>query len=228
MRRSSAKNFVPQPQPATTDVLAAAVAAYRECGEVYTKDDPRPTIVDGMAVYPRVNKTVLRDILANPVRITPADRARAQAIATHYGSAFTLALLTRPLSPIEVSIRSLLESPTASPMAIGLAAWLPHGYRDAMAKEGVSETVYDRGRRHLGTIGDRVTVTVTPIQSRWSQQWGTAYNLATVGDDAVVKFTYRDLLPLGTPITVTGTVTHHLSDGGGRVTRLHRVKVVPQ
>jgi hypothetical protein len=75
---------------------------------------------------------------------------------------------------------------------------------------------------YIGTVGDKVRVTVDIVRCVFSQKWNTYYATGITANNETVFFAIREPLNTGTTLTFRGTIKAH-RDGQ---TQLNRVAAV--
>lgn len=201
----------------TADVIAAACASYRLTDGIYRKTGHSPT------QSPSSVQTLVERLTDG--HITDADLEMAAEVG-RWWSALVVESLARTLSPLEIDGMNLVDQPTVPHHRLGLAAWLPHGWRRAQAALAVRESLEERGTTTIGTPGVRLDLSVCVSECRWSERWGRAWMTATVQGGGVVRWSAPERLTENSALRIRGTVTKHTVDGRLHITHLNRVKVV--
>lgn len=124
------------------------------------------------------------------------------------------------------NIQVLCASKYCEPRDTGLLCSVPHVYAKAMGRE--RERKQRPASNHIGTVGERVTLTVHDGKTltSWETQFGTTYlyKWTTTDGDTVVWKTSKCLY-VEDVTEITGTVKEHGEYRGEKQTELTRCKV---
>lgn len=98
----------------------------------------------------------------------------------------------------------------------------PSSYLRGTARDTIENRVKFAAGGFIGTVGDKVNLTVEILRSFYSQQWATYYVTAMTADDQALFFSHKLPPANNTTVQITGTVKSHRDNQ----TQLNRVKVL--
>lgn len=131
-----------------------------------------------------------------------------------------------PSSDYMHNIKTLCASKYCETRDTGLLCSVPHVYAKAMGRE--RERKQRPTSKHIGTIGERVTLAVSDGKTlaSWETQFGTThlYRWTTADGDTIVWKTSKGLY-VDRVTELTGTIKDHIEYKGEKQTELTRCKV---
>ena len=209
------------------DVWAAACAAQR-INSGYVKEAVHE-YVEGQAprlVKPR-NRDMVLELLANPERITDADREAGKECQNFLQNDITFRALKNKLTEFDGATSKVLAvsnyfDSNLHRYELAVIASLPASHQRALERQATQERVRQTSGKYVGNPGDKVKLDVEIIKTNYSQQWNTWYATAITADNHAVFFAYRQQLVTGVHHTIQGTVKAH-RDG---TTQLNRVSIL--
>ena len=127
-------------------------------------------------------------------------------------------------SKAKLSIYGQRISEIESNYDVAVMASLPSCYERGVKRDSVDQRVKFATGGYIGSIGDKVTVTVEILKTMYSQKWNTNYVTGITSDDQAVFFAYNhiDNVEIGNTYTITGTIKTYRDNS----TQLNRVKVI--
>jgi len=212
-------------------VWSAACAAQRINGEYVkivtsyaTNDEILPNSLEqaASAETKRTNRQIIDLLLADTSMITDADRVQAEAVRKYY-KGFTFKILQgKMLSEFDnnamvIANRDVIEAT----YDVAVIASLPASYERAVKRDTLNRKIESVSGGFVGSVGDKVKLTVEVVRSVFSQQWNVFFITGITSDDQAVFFSYREAIPAGKVIVAQGTVKAHRDN----TTQLNRVKV---
>jgi hypothetical protein len=209
-------------------VWSAACAAQRINGEYVkmvtsyaTNDEILPNSLE-QAETKQTNRQIIDRLLADTSMITDADRVQAEAVRKYY-KGFTFKILQgKMLSEFDnnamvIANRDVIEAT----YDVAVIASLPASYERAVKRDTLNRKIESVSGGFVGSVGDKVKLTVEVVRSVFSQQWNVFFITGITSDDQAVFFSYREAIPAGKVIVAQGTVKAHRDN----TTQLNRVKV---
>ena len=208
-------------------VWAAACAAQRINGR-YIKQDEFDYPEGGQAVLTATaSRTTMRELLANPDRLTAQDFEQGAECKTFLQNDITFRALKNKLTEFDSATSKVLAVEENFDSAqhkyeLAVIASLPASRTRALERQATDSRVRQATGAYVGAVGDKVALDVEVIKTNYSQQWNTWYATAITSDNRAVFFAFREQLTIGNSILIKGTVKAHRSG----TTQLHRVKIV--
>lgn len=227
--RSRRPRFAQPPivQYAVNDVWSAACAAHR-INSGYTKEAVYEH-VEGQPPRLRMqrNRDVVMELLANPERITDADRKAGEECRNFLQNDITFRALKNKLTEFDTATSKVLAveeqfNSVKHRYELAVIASLPASHQRALERQATQERVRQTSGEYVGQPGDKVTLSVEIVKTNYSKQWNTWYATAITADNQAVFFAYRQQLVTGVHHTIQGTVKAH-RDG---TTQLNRVSIL--
>jgi hypothetical protein len=163
--------------------------------------------------------------------LTSEDFDQGEVIRGHFCSMFALTLLGVAEGFLTATIEAaILEEIAASSKLIPLIASLPSVYATNIArtkKREKLEQLASMSTKLAGTVGDRVQLTVTIIDSIYKRKFGTyAVNGQVIGTGQMIFFFERNKFEEGQQIIIAGSIKSF----NGNTTQLayvHKIKEQP-
>lgn len=208
-------------------VWAAACAAQRINGR-YIKQDEFDYPEGGQAVLTATaSRTTMRELLANPDRLTAQDFEQGAECKTFLQNDITFRALKNKLTEFDSATSKVLAVEENFDSAqhkyeLAVIASLPASRTRALERQATDSRVRQATGAYVGAVGDKVALDVEVIKTNYSQQWNTWYATAITSDNKAVFFAFREQLTIGNSILIKGTVKAHRSG----TTQLNRVKIV--
>ena len=208
-------------------VWAAACAAQRINGR-YIKQDEFDYPEGGQAVLTATaSRTTMRELLANPDRLTAQDFEQGAECKTFLQNDITFRALKNKLTEFDSATSKVLAVEENFDSAqhkyeLAVIASLPASRTRALERQATDSRVRQATGAYVGDVGDMVALDVEVIKTIYSQQWNTWYATAITSDNRAVFFAFREQLTIGNSILIKGTVKAHRSG----TTQLNRVKIV--
>ena len=208
-------------------VWAAACAAQRINGR-YIKQDEFDYPEGGQAVLTATaSRTTMRELLANPDRLTAQDFEQGAECKTFLQNDITFRALKNKLTEFDSATSKVLAVEENFDSAqhkyeLAVIASLPASRTRALERQATDSRVRQATGAYVGAVGDKVALDVEVIKTNYSQQWNTWYATAITSDNRAVFFAFREQLTIGNSILIKGTVKAHRSG----TTQLNRVKIV--
>jgi hypothetical protein len=203
------------------DVWGAAVQAQRINGSyvkltMISESDPALTKLS--------NRMIVEKLLADPFTITDEDREQGKKVRAFF-QAYTFKILQgKALSEFNntamlISNRDVITST----YDVAVIASLPSSYERGVKQQTVDQRINFAQGGHVGTIGDKVNLTVEVVKRIWSEKWMTSFVTGITPEDQVVFFAFKHELEIGKTISIQGTVKGQREPN---TTQLNRVKVI--
>lgn len=214
-------------QYSVADVWAAACAAQR-INSGYTKEAVYEYPQGEAPILVKMrNRDMVLDLLANPERITDADRAAGQECRTFLQNDITFRALKNKLTEFDGATSKVLAvteqfDSNLHRYELAVIASLPASHQRALDRQATQERVRQTTGEYVAAVGTKVKLDVEIIKTNYSQQWNTWYATAITQDNRAVFFAYRQQLATGVHHTIQGTVKAH-RDG---TTQLNRVSIL--
>ena len=208
-------------------VWAAACAAQRINGR-YIKQDEFDYPEGGQAVLTATaSRTTMRELLANPDRLTAQDFEQGAECKTFLQNDITFRALKNKLTEFDSATSKVLAVEENFDSAqhkyeLAVIASLPASRTRALERQATDSRVRQATGAYVGDVGDMVALDVEVIKTIYSQQWNTWYATAITSDNRAVFFAFREQLAIGNSILIKGTVKAHRTG----TTQLNRVKIV--
>ena len=208
-------------------VWAAACAAQRINGR-YIKQDEFDYPEGGQAVLTATaSRTTMRELLANPDRLTAQDFEQGAECKTFLQNDITFRALKNKLTEFDSATSKVLAVEENFDSAqhkyeLAVIASLPASRTRALERQATDSRVRQANGAYVGAVGDKVALDVEVIKTNYSQQWNTWYATAITSDNRAVFFAFREQLTIGNSILIKGTVKAHRTG----TTQLNRVKIV--
>jgi hypothetical protein len=211
-----------------SDVWGAACHAQRINGAYLKQDEWEWPSENATAVQlkRKSNRNIMMEALENPFMITDEDRATGAECLKFISNDMTFRALQNKLTDFDRSVMKITAVtdrffPQAHRLELATVACLPNSHQRALQRiaeqDRLSQTV-----GYIGTVGDKVTVTVDIVRCNFSQKWNTYYATGITANNKTVFFAIRQPLNTGTTLSFRGTVKAH-RDGQ---TQLNRVSVL--
>ena len=223
----TAKTHTPGDLFPVATVWAAACAAQRINGR-YIKQDEFNYPEGGQAVLTATaSRTIMRELLANPDRLTAQDFEQGAECKTFLQNDITFRALKNKLTEFDSATSKVLAVEENFDSAqhkyeLAVIASLPASRTRALERQATDSRVRQATGAYVGAVGDKVALDVEVIKTNYSQQWNTWYATAITSDNRAVFFAFREQLTIGNSILIKGTVKAHRSG----TTQLNRVKIV--
>ena len=203
------------------DVWGAAVQAQRINGSyvkltMISESDPTLTKLS--------NRMIVEKLLADPFTITDEDREQGKKVRAFF-QAYTFKILQgKALNEFNntamlISNRDVITST----YDVAVIASLPSSYERGVKQQTVDQRINFAQGGHVGTIGDKVNLTVEVVKRIWSEKWMTSFVTGITPEDQVVFFAFKHELEIGKTISIQGTVKGQREPN---TTQLNRVKVI--
>lgn len=208
-------------------VWAAACAAQRINGR-YIKQDEFDYPEGGQAVLTATaSRTTMRELLANPDRLTAQDFEQGAECKTFLQNDITFRALKNKLTEFDSATSKVLAveenfDSVQHKYELAVIASLPASRTRALERQATDSRVRQATGAYVGAVGDKVALDVEVIKTNYSQQWNTWYATAITSDNRAVFFAFKEQLTIGNSILIKGTVKAHRSG----TTQLNRVKIV--
>lgn len=207
------------------DVFAAACAAYRVNGG-YIKTDEITIHDDGHeyshTVDKLANKTLVHQFLKGAFDLRDEDREMGEKVRQHCNGLSFKIITGKTLSDFEQAMLTIADKETTdSNYDIAVVASLPASYERAQARIKQDIMLREKSGTLTDAVGDKVELDIEVVRCNYSNNWDTHFVTATV-DNAVVFFTSRNKIELGSKIRIKGKVKAHKEDR----TQLSHVKVL--
>ena len=221
----TAKTHTPGDLFPVATVWAAACAAQRINGR-YIKQDEFNYPEGGQAVL-TASRTIMKELLANPDRLTAQDFEQGAECKTFLQNDITFRALKNKLTEFDSATSKVLAVEENFDSAqhkyeLAVIASLPASRTRALERQATDSRVRQATGAYVGAVGDKVALDVEVIKTNYSQQWNTWYATAITSDNRAVFFAFREQLTIGNSILIKGTVKAHRSG----TTQLNRVKIV--
>jgi len=212
---------------AVSEVWAAACHAQRINGAYIKQDEWELPSESATAVQlkRKSNRNIMMEALENPFMITDEDRVAGEQCLKFLQNDLTFRALQNKLTDFDRSVMKVTAMadrffPQAHRLELATVACLPNSHQRAMKRIEEQDRI-NQTMGYIGTIGDKVTVTVDIVRCVFSQKWNTYYATGITANNETVFFAIREPLNTGTTLTLRGTVKAH-RDGQ---TQLNRVSV---
>lgn len=203
------------------DVWAAAVAAQRINGayiklSMISESDP--------SFNQQSNRQIVEALLADTFSITDEDREQGKKVRSYF-QAYTFKILQgKELSEFNNTAMLIANRDViTSTYDLAVICSLPSSYEKASKRDDVDRRINFARGGYVGTVGDKVSVTVEVVKRIWSEKWMTSFVTGITAEDQVVFFAFKNELEIGKTISIQGTVKGQRDPN---TTQLNRVKVI--
>jgi hypothetical protein len=210
------------------DVWSAACHAQRINGAYLKQDEWELPSESATAVQlkRKSNRNIMMEALENPFMITDEDRVAGAECLKFVSNDMTFRALQNKLTDFDRSVMKITAVtdkffPQAHRLELATVACLPNSHTRAMKRIEEQDRIKQTAG-YIGTVGDKVTVTVDIVRCNFSQKWNTYYATGITANNETVFFAIRQPLNTGTTLSFRGTVKAH-KDGS---TQLNRVSVL--
>lgn len=203
------------------DVWSAACAAQRINGR-YIK---LSMITESKPDNPQVsNRAIVEGLLADTFSITDEDREQGKKVRSYF-QAYTFKILQgKELSEFNNTAMLIANRDViTSTYDLAVICSLPSSYEKASKRDDVDRRINFARGGYVGTVGDKVNVTVEVVKRIWSEKWMTSFVTGITAEDQVVFFAFKNELEIGKTISIQGTVKGQRDPN---TTQLNRVKVI--
>lgn len=212
----------------TVKVFTAAALAHRINQGEYVKagamvPDPENGPYAAKPHPKTPNRVLMEKVLDGSMETTAEDGHLAQSIMTHYKGLTMRLLAGKLLNEFDQKSLQLASSEQMNLRDIAVVAALPSCYVRAEKRKSVEDRVAECEREHLGTVGDKITVSGEVVRCSYSQQWGTHYITMITQDNHAVFFGNKRALNVGQVVRIQGNVRAHRD---GFQTQLNYVRVI--
>ena len=198
------------------DVWSAACAAQRINGSYVRTVDPENK--EG-----ETNRQIIQTFLSDTSLITQADRDMGQTVRKYYKGLTFKILQGKKLNEFDNTAMVIANRDNIESLYdIAVIASLPSCYERASKRDDANRKLENASGGFIGSVGDKVTITLEVARSIYSQQWGVYFVSGVTTDDQAVFFSQRNAIEQGKIIKVQGTVKAHRE----KATQLNRVKVI--
>lgn len=203
------------------DVWSAACAAQRINGRyiklsMITESNPDNSQVS--------NRSIVEGLLADTFSITDEDREQGKKVRSYF-QAYTFKILQgKELSEFNNTAMLIANRDViTSTYDLAVICSLPSSYEKASKRDDVDRRINFARGGYVGTVGDKVNVTVEVVKRIWSEKWMTSFVTGITAEDQVVFFAFKNELEIGKTISIQGTVKGQRDPN---TTQLNRVKVI--
>lgn len=203
------------------DVWAAAVQAHRINGK-YVKLSMISE--SDRSINQQSNRQIVNRLLADPLSITDEDREQGKKVRAFY-QAFTFKILQgKALNEFNNTAMVIANRDViTSEYDIAVINSLPSGYERGVKQQTVEQRINFARGGYIGTVGDKVSVTIEVLRCVYSEKWGTHFVTGITGDEQIAFFAHKNVLEVGKTISIQGTVKGQRNPN---TTQLNRVKVI--
>ena len=196
------------------DVWAAAVQA-TEVNGGYVK-------ALGVGLATKTNRQLVDQYLSDPVQIKQESRDKAELVRKYYKALTFKILQGKKLSDFLNTAMIIADRDVITANGdISVITSLPHSYENAVKRDKIDNRINFADGGFIGSVGDKVSVTLEVVKNNYSAQWDTWYVTGITDDNKVLFFAYKKALDIGSHVTIEGTVKAHRDNS----TQLNRVKV---
>jgi hypothetical protein len=169
------------------------------------------------------NRMIVEQLLSDIFIITDEDRAQGKKVRAFYQALTFKILQGKRLNEFDntamlISNRDVIEGN----YDVAVIASLPSCYERGVVRQTADQRVNFANCGFIGSVGNKVSISVEVLKSIYSMKWGTHYITGITSDDQVVFFAYKSELPVGKMFDIYGTVKAHNDNR----TQLNRVKVI--
>jgi hypothetical protein len=206
-------------------VWAAAALADRVNAGAYHKEPQRDKDNYDVVVF-EANRAIMNRALGQPTEITAEDIELGRLARAWHKNRLLMVAIKRPLTGFEDNLSKAAGMDEFAleihKLEIATIASQIRSFRNGFALE---EKMWGTTTAALAEIGTKVLTTAEVVGSFYSVTYNTTYIRAvTIDTRNVIMFSYREMIAVGTVITVKGTVKAHRED----CTQLNRVSVLKQ
>lgn len=172
---------------------------------------------------PKTNRQIVDELLTDPSQITLDSREQGKTMRKFYQGYTFKVLKGIKLSDFDndVMILSNRDNITSN-FELAVITSLPSSYERAVKRNDVDQRIKFATGGKVGSVGQKVKISVEVLRKVFSQQWGTHYVTGITAEDQVVFFAYNHKAEVGDTYTFEGTVKAHRDNS----TQLNRVKVI--
>jgi hypothetical protein len=169
------------------------------------------------------NRQMVESLMVDSSLITEEDMEQGKKVRAFYQALTFKILQGKRLNEFDntamlISNRDVIEGN----YDVAVIASLPSCYERGVVRQTADQRVNFANGGFIGSVGNKVSISVEVLKSIYSMKWGTHYITGITSDDQVVFFAYKSELPAGKMFDIYGTVKAH-SDNR---TQLNRVKVI--
>lgn len=170
------------------------------------------------------NRMIAEKLLTETFNITDEAREQGKKVRAFF-QAYTFKILQgKALSEFNntamlISNRDVITST----YDVAVICSLPSSYERGVKQQTVDQRINFAQGGHVGTIGDKVNLTIEVVKRIWSEKWMTSFVTGITTEDQVVFFAFKHELEIGKTISIQGTVKGQREPN---TTQLNRVKVI--
>jgi hypothetical protein len=169
------------------------------------------------------NRQMVESLMVDPSLITEEDMEQGKKVRAFYQALTFKILQGKRLNEFDntamlISNRDVIEGN----YDVAVIASLPSCYERGVVRQTADQRVNFANGGFIGSVGNKVSISVEVLKSIYSMKWGTHYITGITSDDQVVFFSYKSELPIGKMFDIYGTVKAHNDNR----TQLNRVKVI--
>lgn len=170
------------------------------------------------------NRMIAEKLLTETFNITDEAREQGKKVRAFF-QAYTFKILQgKALSEFN-NTAMLISNRDAitSTYDVAVICSLPSSYERGVKQQTVDQRINFAQGGHVGTIGDKVNLTIEVVKRIWSEKWMTSFVTGITTEDQVVFFAFKHELEIGKTISIQGTVKGQREPN---TTQLNRVKVI--
>lgn len=208
------------PAPVSFDaklIWAAACAANRINGG-YHKFVPQDH-----ATVTATNREIFDGLVVNQEALRPEDFEQGELVRSYYKGLTFKILKGIKLSEFDNTAMVIANRDSlSSRLEFAVIVALPSCYQRSAKRDDADQRIKFASGGYVGTPGDKVKLGIEVLKSVYSQQWATYYITGITESDQPVFFAFKEAMPVGSKVQITGTVKSHRETS----TQLNRVRVI--
>jgi len=152
----------------TLDALAASIVAF----DINARGVMRDAVYENQEIKHQPNRVLIANHLdgIKLLPVTDEHRTQAEDLVVYLQQTIMMQTLMRGSSDsFAQNVLDIISEPTMLAKNVGLLAWAPKLSADLQKKDSVREASahYERNSRYVGTVGSKITVDFTLIESRY-------------------------------------------------------------
>jgi hypothetical protein len=214
----------------TIDALAASIVAY----EINVCSVMRDAVYENQEIKHQPNRILIATHLDGTklLPVTDEHRTQAKELVVYLQQTIMLQTLMKGSSDgFAQNVLDIISEPTMWSKNVGLLAWAPKLGADLQKKDRVRESSahYERSSRYVGTVGSKITVDFTLIESRFMPRMDCYSVYGHTAEGNLIFYWAKKSEKIVQQGRIEGRVKKQESDdfrGKALVTTLNYVKVV--
>ena len=207
----------------TSDVIEAACAVFRlNNGKIVRDSD------EEVKDKAQTSKAMLEAHFTGDTKLDITDEDKSLAIdSVQYVQQRIMmdALVNKDTTEFIGDVSNLTHDDTISVRDFGRIVWLPKIYKQMFAADQTKNDInfYALSSKHVGKLGEKITVEFTPLSSRWSRDYNCWRQIGVDANNNLISFLSKNQFSG----KIQGKIKHQGTSkfyGNGKVTYLNYVK----